>query len=167
MYSHLIENIISHISKLDNDYSINQLDDFVEFSQICNNAVIDTKNQKIYDAYSIYYVLAMSILKNNGIDISLVNLAMLKVYLVSKKENKKYQTYIIKNPNNGLYKIGKSVNPHSRINSTVSSATTPEIILIIKDNWELFLHKQFKHKRVKGEWFKLNNDDIKWILKRK
>jgi hypothetical protein len=59
---------------------------------------------------------------------------------------------------NDLFKIGKSVRPHQRING-MQLPGKPETICIIKTDdrraTEVELHQRYKHFRQHGEWFRL------------
>lgn len=66
------------------------------------------------------------------------------------------------------YKIGKTINHKSRLNSLQTS--NPDQIKIEAifygkkyEILELELHKMFSKKRLTGEWFQLNNEDLKLI----
>ncbi len=71
------------------------------------------------------------------------------------------QVYVMKNMKNGLFKIGRSKNPCARQKTLQSE--DPEIVLISATpaaKWvERALHKVFSEKRVRGEWFKLSEDE--------
>jgi len=71
------------------------------------------------------------------------------------------KTYIIKNPINGLYKIGKSQNLKTRYNNLCSQSGIELIkILSINSDVEIELHLKFKSKRKIGEWFELSKNDL-------
>jgi hypothetical protein len=70
-------------------------------------------------------------------------------------------TYIIKTVD--LYKIGRAVDPHKRIQSFECGNPYIEIVKIMKGNHESYLHRKFSDKRVKGEWFRLTDEDIATI----
>jgi hypothetical protein len=83
---------------------------------------------------------------------------------VSKEEG---EIYVIEN--NGFYKIGKTTNVENRIKQFETSSALP-YTLIYKTTkhkyyhyFEKFLHRKFKHKHIKGEWFNLSEDDIKYF----
>lgn len=78
------------------------------------------------------------------------------------KEHGQY-TYVIENPNNGEYKIGKSKNLYKRF-IAMSSATYRMIMYCDKDI-ESILHKVFSDKRIRdnNEWFKLDKDDLELL----
>jgi len=66
------------------------------------------------------------------------------------------------------YKIGRSVNVDIRI-AQIEPKLPFEIKLVhhakVKDMYETeaFLHEKFADKRVRGEWFRLTQDDVGWI----
>ncbi|GAB3552909.1 GIY-YIG nuclease family protein [Spirosoma fluminis] len=72
------------------------------------------------------------------------------------------QVYLMRNEQAGLYKIGRSRNPSTR--ERTLQATEPQITLIkaypgtSKD--EAHLHEFFAHKRIRGEWFNLDEADL-------
>lgn len=65
------------------------------------------------------------------------------------------------------YKIGYTKRPvEERIKEfKTGNSNDLEIISIFESKWavkiESYLHRLFKSKRIKGEWFNLSNDDIK------
>ena len=75
--------------------------------------------------------------------------------------------YLIKNINNGLVKIGRTKTPLKRENTLQS--TEPEIHMVTfkkaPKSIETELHRKFKLKRFRGEWFKLDYDDLRVIEK--
>lgn len=81
-----------------------------------------------------------------------------------KCDNKIVYTYVLKDKS-GLYKIGKSVNVERRIKSISTGNTTIEKVMVLPIDCEGYLHSYFSNKRIRGEWFKLNNEDIKFIEK--
>jgi len=80
--------------------------------------------------------------------------------------NDEKKTYIIKDDISGYYKIGRSKNPKNRLKQVCPTYSTPLLVYVINDDYESMLHKQFNHKRVKGEWFNLDSYDLEWIYKR-
>lgn len=84
---------------------------------------------------------------------------------IPKKINKskQYKTYIMVDFNTGFYKIGKSVNPCIREKTLQSEKPTIEILLSVNDDLELYLHRKYSGKRIRGEWFSLNENDISYI----
>ncbi len=70
----------------------------------------------------------------------------------------------------GFYKIGCTNDVKERINTFAPKLPfETEIIFTIKVNdkydAENFLHTRFANKRMNGEWFTLDEDDIAWIRK--
>lgn len=71
------------------------------------------------------------------------------------------KTYIIKDDKSNLVKIGKAVNPLSRLKQLqCGSASKLEIFHIFDADIELVLHIKFKDKRSHGEWFSVDPIDV-------
>lgn len=74
--------------------------------------------------------------------------------------------YLMRDTRTGLYKIGRAKNPAYREKTLQSDNPLIEIIKqwpgTITD--ESDLHDRFKKKRVRGEWFNLNESDLDVIL---
>lgn len=65
------------------------------------------------------------------------------------------KTYIARNPETGLLKIGRSVDPARRMEALKTGAgVLPEMLLVVDRDIEGELHKQFARLRAYGEWFK-------------
>ena len=79
------------------------------------------------------------------------------------KETLKQKTYILKDNNTGFYKIGKSTNPKDRERTLQSEKPTIKMIKEFKTDIESKLHKKYSEHRVRGEWFDLNNIQLKYI----
>jgi len=77
-------------------------------------------------------------------------------------EADKNYVYLLINCRNGLFKIGRSKNPLQR--EKTLQAEEPEILLIkywaAEKAFENTLHKRYLTKRIRGEWFKLNLNDL-------
>ena len=93
---------------------------------------------------------------------------------MSKKQNKKtanvnhlktIKTYIIKDDLNNTYKIGRSIDPLKREKTLQSEKPNLKLIKIFENNIEKELHDLYKHCRLRGEWFKLNKVQLKYICK--
>jgi len=92
-------------------------------------------------------------------------------YIAKKKkedeENKikdnKIKTYLIKDKNTSLYKIGRSRNPIRREITLQSEKPSLELVKIWYKNIESKLHNQYSQYRVRGEWFKLNKIQVRYI----
>jgi hypothetical protein len=79
------------------------------------------------------------------------------------KEKRNYKTYIIKDLTNNIYKIGKSVNPKLREKTLQSEKPSISIIKVFDKNIENELHLKYEKQRIRGEWFNLNEIQIKYI----
>lgn len=91
-------------------------------------------------------------------------LSLLKRFPTEIKDKKKYKTYIMFDSPSGLYKIGKST--HVEIREKTLSGQIPLIktILVCNDNVENNVHIDYSDKRVRGEWFRLDENDILDII---
>jgi hypothetical protein len=82
-----------------------------------------------------------------------------------KEQSKSTYIYVMLNARNGLYKIGRSNNPVVRENTLQSQE--PEVSLLFQfigtSETERNLHQKFYDKRVRGEWFRLEQSDIENI----
>lgn len=80
-----------------------------------------------------------------------------------KKKNRKGYVYILL-AENGLRKIGRTNNPKSRLGSFAMSPIEIDVekIYAVADSLltEKLLHEKFHSKRVRGEWFCLNESDL-------
>jgi hypothetical protein len=74
-------------------------------------------------------------------------------------------TYICVDRNNGLYKIGKSKSPKVRERTLQSEKPSIEMLFTIKGEHEKELHAKYHSKRVRGEWFRLTDDELSDIQK--
>ena len=89
-----------------------------------------------------------------------------ELFVEQKPEVKRGFVYIIKV--NDFYKIGRATNINGRMKRYITE-NPYETELIFKkevDDYvkvEEFLLEKFKDKRVRSEWFKLTEDDIKWV----
>jgi len=86
-----------------------------------------------------------------------------------EKHLRKYpEIYIIKCQK--YYKIGKSYDAYQRMkNIELSSPFKLEMVYHAEVNdahkLEKKIHRKFRNKRVKGEWFELNKDEVKAVIK--
>lgn len=80
----------------------------------------------------------------------------------TKHGNKSHvKTYLIKDTETGLIKIGRSENPQKRLFSLQCGNTNKlKLIHIIDANIEQKLHYKFAHKRVRGEWFSVELGEV-------
>lgn len=79
------------------------------------------------------------------------------------KQKKSQKTYLLKDCNTNLYKIGKSVNPLNREKTLQAEKPTYKLLKVWNDNIEKELHEVYKNQRVRGEWFSLNKTQVKYI----
>lgn len=91
------------------------------------------------------------------------HLKVIKALSYKKIKSKKVYTYIMSHKEEGVYKIGKSVNPKRRHRTLLHDDPFIELFFVIDKNIEKKLHKKYKNKRLKGEWFNLTKEDIKNI----
>ena len=87
-------------------------------------------------------------------------------YIEYLSNNRLVFTYIMKDKFSGLYKIGRSKKPVFREKTLL--AQLPSIILefLLPFNIENRLHIELKSKRIRGEWFNLNNNELKSLINR-
>lgn len=76
--------------------------------------------------------------------------------------------YFVQEHMNGTFKIGKTKNVEKRMNIFgVKLPFENKLIYLIKTGnhhqTEAAFHKHFADKRLEGEWFALNKEDISWI----
>jgi hypothetical protein len=86
--------------------------------------------------------------------------------LLSKNilQNSKYKTYLMIDERTGYVKIGKSHHPRYR-EATLQSENPSVLLHSLCDyNVEVYLHRLYEEKRIRGEWFDLDIDDIKHIV---
>jgi hypothetical protein len=84
----------------------------------------------------------------------------------SKSSNIYTKIYLIKDDKTGFHKIGRSANPRAR--ERTLQAEVPSYKLIWQSDFvdielEKTIHNKFASKRIRGEWFNLTKDDIKYI----
>lgn len=88
--------------------------------------------------------------------------------LLSQSPVKGY-VYFVKEYGTQTIKIGKANNPYLRIlkGFGVKIPTRLELLYLLRSDHpfmtERLFHKYFETKRVNGEWFNLDPEDIKWI----
>ena len=75
----------------------------------------------------------------------------------------KPKTYLMRDSFRGYYKIGKSKNPKIRECTLQAEVPTIELLHVIEDDIETYLHKKFDTKRLRGEWFDLTHSDVNYI----
>lgn len=73
------------------------------------------------------------------------------------------KTYVMVDNSTGLYKIGKSKNPSLREKTLQSEKPAIELLFSIDTDIEHSLHEEFKDRRVRGEWFSLDQLDFDYL----
>ena len=80
--------------------------------------------------------------------------------------------YLMHDTTNGFYKIGISNNPEYREKTLQSEKPSIEIVCSkeypirsIAEAFEAALHKAFASKRIRGEWFSLDETDVMVLVK--
>lgn len=80
--------------------------------------------------------------------------------------------YLMMDVSNGFYKIGISNKPHYREHTLQSEKPTIELVCSkeyphrkIAEAIEKALHNAFSSKRIRGEWFNLDDNDLSMLLK--
>jgi hypothetical protein len=135
------------------------------FSYLDSNAI----NSKVNEEVQMKYIKECYRLKEEIYELKLfVDLLKeeinqyteLKVILKPIAERK---TYLIKDLGTGLYKIGFSSNPIKREKTLQSEKPNIKMIKVFDKNIEKELHLNYKDFRVRGEWFNLNNIQIRYI----
>jgi hypothetical protein len=61
-----------------------------------------------------------------------------------------------------IYKIGMSTKPRRR-SRQIGAPLIHKIAVADMEEAEAALHRRFKNKRVRGEWFRLTPEDVTWI----
>ena len=86
------------------------------------------------------------------------------------RHKKRVKVYLIR-AENGLVKIGKTANIESRF-STLNHASPIDLELVhvfdtlFGDELEEELHALYDDRRIKGEWFRLSDQDVREIIRR-
>ena len=81
------------------------------------------------------------------------------------KNPKTTNIYLAVNNRNGYYKIGQSINPEIREKTLQSEEPEVEFIISFPGDktTEKLLHDKYQDKRLRGEWFALNSEDVEFI----
>ncbi len=87
--------------------------------------------------------------------------------ILYEDQHRKGFVYILEGQG-GAYKIGRTFNPHERLKSWQTKMPYPPAHLhtIACENCikaEIQLHKMYAEKRVNGEWFALNAEDVAYL----
>ena len=87
-----------------------------------------------------------------------------------KDMKKKEAVYILQKANSSIFKIGRSYIVNNRlkmINAKLPFKTKIFKLFFTKESKKIekILHQKYKNKKVRGEWFELTNEDLKWLSK--
>ena len=79
--------------------------------------------------------------------------------------DQKMYVYLMQDTTNNYYKIGRSKTPQYREKTLQSEKPTIELLFFYEGSCEdeMELHERFKEKRIRGEWFDINEEDIQVI----
>jgi len=83
-------------------------------------------------------------------------------YKIDKQ--KKSKTYLMTDKKKGIFKIGKSKNPKIREQTLQYEKPTIKLLAICEQLVEKTIHKEYEMYRIRGEWFKLSNQQIQDIV---
>lgn len=82
------------------------------------------------------------------------------------KNCKNRSTYLMKDKNTGLVKIGSSSDISVRIQTLSCGNPYLSILAVLDKNIEKELHLKFADKKIKGEFYNLTNEDVSHIIKK-
>lgn len=85
--------------------------------------------------------------------------------IIPEKQDRPKVIYLLFDSHSGLYKIGKTKNLQARLNTLKTANAAISMVHSFDgfDSCELILHENFATKRVTGEWFMLDDDDICFV----
>lgn len=72
-------------------------------------------------------------------------------------------TYVIKDRLSGLSKIGRTSDLNKRLSTLSTSNLNLSLFISVDEDREKELHRLFKDKQVKNEWFDFNEKDLEDI----
>lgn len=86
-------------------------------------------------------------------------------FCVKKDKKNSIYIYLMIDQRTKLYKIGRSVNPKYRERTLQSDNPLIDLVFSKKagQEHETYLHEKFAEKRIRGEWFSLNSEDVNYI----
>jgi len=73
------------------------------------------------------------------------------------------KTYLMKDNNTGLYKIGYSKNPKARESTLQCEKPSINMVKVWNKNIESKLHSLYSEFRIRGEWFDLSKIQVRYI----
>lgn len=109
---------------------------------------------------------------SNIVDYQPIEVAVEEENIVSpNKKDESCHVYLMHDTTNGYYKIGISNKPYYRERTLQSEKPTIELIISkkfpirrIAESIEKSLHSSYDDKRLRGEWFELDERDVKHII---
>ena len=130
--------------------------------------------EKLYDAiWSEMNNLVVKDFVNRYLDYSnqiIVEIEEDSQLISDKADQKKCYVYLMVDTTNNFYKIGISNDPKYREHTLQSDKPTIELICakafpsrVIAEAIESALHKAFSKKRIRGEWFNLTDEDVRYL----
>jgi len=160
------KNVIAHITKYKNSFE--EIDRLVVKIEKSKKESKGGRPSIVYDLSDNQIKFLIMLLKNDIYTIRFKKDIILGNFDIEnfKKDPIKGFVYIIQNKE-GYYKIGSTINPKERIRSIeTQQGCKVEIISISEPRFdyikkEIEIHKRFNHKRQLGEYFDLNDRDIK------
>lgn len=81
-----------------------------------------------------------------------------------KKRKLKYETYIMKDVSNDIFKIGKSINSLQRLKTLRISNKNLMLYAVSELNVETKLHHEYSKKLIEREWYSLSDNELKDII---
>ena len=82
------------------------------------------------------------------------------------KKRRDYKTYIAIDSSTGYVKIGKSINPESRIRALATANVHIKLYAIMNDDCEKELQKKLINYKISGEWFKISHEILNGITEK-
>jgi hypothetical protein len=135
--------------------NLNRYDDFLCVLFFLNTKYVFIFENCIYISYSLLVTIDLK----GGLENILNELKEESNQIYDSKQ----KTYLMLD-SKGYVKIGKSINPYFREKTLQSENITISLFAVCDKNIESLLHKKYKDKRVRGEWFVLSNDEILDII---
>ena len=82
------------------------------------------------------------------------------------KKKRSYKTYIAIDSSTGYVKIGRSMNPESRIRALTTANVHIKLYAIVNDDYEKEIQKKLIDYKISGEWFKISNEMLNEITEK-
>jgi hypothetical protein len=111
------------------------------------------KKPKTYSADSYERKKSAERAKNKGLKKDIIDIQEKAIY--ESHENKLVYTYVLKDIQKNIYKIGKTADPHARFKSLCVRGKVLPIALVNKDVEDI-LHAKYADNRIVNEDYKLN-----------